>query len=421
MPPILKDRKLIIPAAAGIFLLAGAVVFLRACSRRQERKEPLKTVFYGDNFTPGETLISIFARRGVKANNYYSVISEFKKIYNVKKIQAGHYYELALSTGNKILEFSYSPEVAKKYLVKLTTSGYRAEEARLEIHKKYFGYSGIIKNNLYYSMISAGVNPNLIMTFADIFESRIDFLTDPRRGDKFLIVYEQSFTDNGQEVDKGTILTGKYIMSGGQRRRRDKNKEFIAFAFPHGNLYDYYTPKGKSLRTQFLSAPLHYRRISSYFSNRRFHPILKYYRSHHGIDYAAPRGTPVSSIGDGKVVFVGRNGGYGKMIKIKHNSTYESWYGHLSRYARGIKRGAYVKKGQDVGYVGSTGLSTGPHLDFRVKKYGRFVNFLRLRLPPAKSLTKKQMKEFLPLKKKYFRCIAELMMNGKFNHENAFN
>ena len=369
-----KDKKLIISTAAVICLTAGLIIFLRTGSRREARIEQQKMIFFGNNLAPGETLISIFERRGIKANNYYSVISKFNKVYNAKKMQAGHYYELALSTENKILEFSYSPEVAKKYIVKLTSSGYSAEEVRLKIHKKYFGYSGTIKNNLYYSMISAGVNPTLIMTFADIFESRIDFLTDPRPGDKFFIVYEQSFTNNGQEVDKGSILAGKYIMSGG-RRRRKKPKEFIAFAFPCGNLYDYYTPKGKSLRTQFLKAPLHFRRISSYFSNRRFHPILKYYRSHHGIDYAAPRGTPVSTIGDGKVVFVGRNGGYGKMIKIKHNSTYESWYGHLSR----------------------------------------------LRLPPAKSLTKKEMEEFLPLKKKYFRYIAEIIMNGKFKHENSLN
>ncbi|MBA3065157.1 peptidoglycan DD-metalloendopeptidase family protein [bacterium] len=384
------------------------------------KKEPAKIILYGNTLTSGETLISIFTRRGVTADNYYRVIHEFKKIYNVKKMQAGHYYEVAVSTENKILEFSYSPEVQTKYRVKLTTSGYKAEEVTLKIHKTYFGYSGIIKNNLYYSMLSEGVNPTLIMNFADIFESRIDFLTDPRPGDRFFIVYEQSFTDLGQEVNKGTVLAGKYIMSGGSFRQR-KNKEFIAFAFPFGNLLSYYAPDGESLSTQFLRAPLTYRRISSYFSNRRFHPILKYFRAHQGIDYAAPRGTPVSAVGDGKVVFAGRDGGFGKIIKIKHNSTYESWYGHLSRYATGIKQGAYVKKGQDVGYVGSTGLSTGPHLDFRFKKYGQFVNFLTIKLPPAANLTKKQMKEFLPLKKQYFSCIAELMMHSKFKHENALN
>ncbi|MEA2082524.1 MAG: M23 family metallopeptidase [Elusimicrobiota bacterium] len=421
MTALLKNKKLVIPVIAVVFL-AAAVICLRSCSCREERIKTAKTIIYGDNFTPGENLISIFAKRNVKANNYYRVIHAFEKIYNVKRIQSGKYYEVALSTNNRILEFSYSPEVAKKYLVRLTTSGYKAEIVKLKIHKEYSGYSGTIKNNLYYSMISAGVNPTLIMNFADIFESRVDFLTDPRPGDKFLIVYEQSFTENGQEVNRGDILAGKYIMSGGQRgRRRKKPKEFIAFAFPHGNLYDYYNPQGKSLRTQFLKAPLHFKRISSFFSHRRFHPILKYYRPHHGIDYAAPRGTPVSSIGDGKVVFVGRNGGYGKQVKVKHNSTYESWYAHLSRYAKGIKRGVYVKKGQDLGYVGTTGLSTGPHLDFRIKKHGRFVNFRGLRLPPAKRLTKKQMAEFLPLKKKYFRYIAELLMNGKFKHENALN
>ncbi|MDO9513586.1 MAG: M23 family metallopeptidase [Elusimicrobiota bacterium] len=412
-----ENKKPLFFAAAAVFLLT-AVFFIRARRSRDEIPPQPKTIIYGDTLSPGENLITVFARRGVPANNYYDVIGEFSKIYNVKKIQAGHYYEIAMSTENKILEFSYQPEVAKKYLVKLTTAGYRSGEVRMRIHKKYFGYSGTVQNNLYYSMISVGVNPSLIMNFADIFESRIAFLTDQRPGDRFFIVYEQSFTDSGQEVDNGTILVGKYIMSGGQRGR-GKIKEFMAFAFPRGTLYDYYSPAGESLSTQFLSAPLHFRRISSYFSNRRFHPILKYYRSHHGIDYAAPTGTPVSSIGDGKVVYVGRNGGYGKMVKIKHNSTYESWYGHLSRYSSSIKRGAFVKKGQDIGYVGTTGLSTGPHLDFRIKKHGSFVDFLTLKLPPAKSLTKKEMEDFLPLKKKYYRYIAELITQGKFKHDKA--
>ncbi|PKM99938.1 MAG: peptidase M23 [Elusimicrobia bacterium HGW-Elusimicrobia-2] len=414
-----ENKKPLVFAAAAVFLLT-AVFFIRARRSRKEIPPQPKAIIYGDTLAPGENLITVFAKRGVPANNYYGVIGEFSKIYNVKKIQAGHYYEIAMSTENKILEFSYQPEVAKKYLVKLTTAGYRSDEVQMRIHKKYFGYSGTVQNNLYYSMISAGVNPSLIMNFADIFESRIDFLTDPRPGDRFFIIYEQSFTDSGQEVDNGTILAGKYIMCGGRRARR-KISEFIAFALPRGELYDYYSPSGESLSTQFLKAPLHFRRISSYFSNRRFHPILKYYRSHYGIDYAAPSGTPVSSIGDGKVVYVGRNGGYGRMVKIKHNSTYESWYGHLSRYSGGIKRGAFVKKGQDIGYVGSTGLSTGPHLDFRVKKHGSFVNFLTLKLPPAKSLTKKEMEDFLPLKKKYYRYIAELIMQGKFKHENTLN
>jgi len=418
MPDLLKNRKIVFAAIASAVLLTAVFVLRRSrCPKEPEVRKP-KTIIYGDNLAAGENLATIFARRGVPANNYYSVIGEFSKIYNARRIQAGHYYEVTLSTENKILEFSYRPEVAVKYVVKLTTEGYKAEEIQLKIHKKYFGFSGTVENNLYYSMISVGVNPSLIMNFADIFESRIAFLTDQRPGDRFFIVFEQSFTERGQEVDKGTILVGKYIMSGGQRGK-GKIKEFTAFAFPRGGLYDYYDPSGKSLNTQFLSAPLSFRRISSYFSNRRFHPILKYHRPHHGIDYAAPAGTPVSSIGDGQVIFVGRNGGYGKQVKIRHSSTYESWYAHLSRYASGIKRNAYVKKGQVIGHVGSTGLATGPHLDFRVKQRGRFVNFLTLKLPPARSLTKKEMKEFTPLKKRYYRYMAELIMNGKFKYDRA--
>ena len=176
---------------------------------------------------------------------------------------------------------------------------------------------------------------------------------------------------------------------------------------------------GESIQKQLLKAPLHYRRISSYFSNRRFHPILKFYRPHHGIDYAAPRGTPVSTIGDGKVIFVGRKKSYGKTIKIKHNSVYESWYGHLSGYHKRIKKGVYVKKGQVIGYVGSTGLSTGPHLDFRIKKNGRLVNFLKLKFPPLRRLTKGHMEKFAKLRKRYYRYLAELQIKGNFESDDS--
>lgn len=393
-------------------LLFFCVSLFPGCGKTKTPKK--ERVVCGGTISTGDTLIEIFEKHNIPPNNYIPVITKFKIIFNTRKMKPGDYYEVAFSTAKKILEFSYSNTPEVKYSVRLTTAGYKAAKIKLKLYKKVFGFSGKIKGNLYNSMMKAGVTPFLIMNFADIFESRIDFLTEPRAGDRFFIIFEKFFTEKGQEVDRGNILAGKYIMT-------RKKKNFIAFAYPFGPGYDYFDPRGRSLGTQFLKAPLHYRRISSYFANRRFHPILRYYRPHHGIDYAAQRGTPVSAIGDGKVIFAGRKGGLGKLIKIRHNSVYESWYGHLSRYGKKIRKGRYVKKGQVIGYVGSTGLSTGPHLCFRIKKRGRLVNFLKLKLPPAKRLTGKQMKKFPEFKKIYYRYFAELQQNGSFESDGSID
>ncbi len=393
-------------------LLFFCVSLFLSCGKTSAPKK--EKVFCGGTVSTGDNLIQIFSGYNITPNNYTPVITKFKTIFNTRNMRPGDYYEVIVSTQKEILEFSYSNTPEVKYCVRLTSAGYSAEKIKLKLHKKIFGFSGEIKDNLYNSMMAEGVTPSLIMNFTDIFESRIDFLTDPLAGDRFFIIFEKFFTEKGQEVDRGNILAGKYIMA------RKKN-EFIAFAYPSESGYEYFDPGGDSLGTQFLKAPLHYRRISSYFSNRRFHPILRYHRPHHGIDYAAPTGTPVSTIGDGKVIFAGRNGGFGKMVKIRHNSVYESWYGHLSGYGRNIRNGKYVKKGQVIGYVGTTGLSTGPHLDFRIKKRGQLVNFLKLKLPPAKRLTGEQMKKFTEFKKNYYRYFAEVQQKGSFESDGSID
>jgi len=393
-------------------LLFFCVSLFLSCGKTSAPKK--EKVVCGGTVATGDNLIEILSKHGIPSNNYIPVITKFKTIFNTRNMRPGDYYEVVFSTQKKILEFSYSNTPEMKYSVRLTSAGYRAEKIKLKLHKKVFGFSGEIKGSLYNSMMAVGVTPSLIMNFADIFESRIDFVTEPWAGDRFFIIFEKFFTEKGQEVDRGNVLAGKYIMP------RKKN-EFIAFAYSSGSGYEYFDPGGSSLGTQFLKAPLHYRRISSYFANRRFHPILRYYRPHQGIDYAAPRGTPVSTIGDGKVIFAGKKSGFGKMVKIRHNSVYESWYGHLSGYGRNIRKGTYVKKGQVIGYVGTTGLSTGPHLDFRIKKRGHLVNFLKLKLPPAKRLTGEQMKKFTEFKKNYYRYFAEVQQKGSFESDGSID
>ncbi|MDI6704100.1 MAG: M23 family metallopeptidase, partial [bacterium] len=215
---------------------------------------------------------------------------------------------------------------------------------------------------------------------------------DVRPKDTFKLIWE-IYKKDGKKVMDGRILAAQY------NRRNCNNYTAIFFKDPKQHA-DYYTLNGKSLRRKFLRSPLNYRRISSYFSYRRFHPILKVYRPHLGIDYAAPIGTPVVAVGDGEVVYQGWNGGYGRFIKIRHDHSFYTTYGHLSCYAKGVRRGKRVRQGEVIGYVGSTGLSTGPHLDFRVIRDGRFVNFLRLNISSARSVDPRYVKEFEEVKKR---------------------
>ncbi len=388
----------------GIFFLVS--FFLLSCGKKSSPKPT--EIFHGGTINSGDTLIGLFRENGAKPASYIPVITKFKTIFNVRNIRPGDYYEVVLSTTGLIKSFTFSNTPEMKYRVSFSTSGYKAEKIKLKLYKKIIGYEGVIRNSLYNSMISAGVNPSLIMNFADIFESRIDFLTDPRPGDKFMVIYEKFYTEEGQEINRGNILVGQYF-------KKKEKRTFTAFAYPLGSGYDYFTPSGESLRTQFLKAPLHYRRISSYFSLRRFHPILKYYRPHWGIDYAAPIGTPVSAIADGIVVKKGYSHDGGRYIKLKHKNDFTSFYAHLSRYARGMRKGKRVYKGQVIAYVGSSGLSTGPHLYFRIKKHGKPLNFLKLKLPPKQRLNRREMKKFKKLKKKYYTYIAELRQNGKLS------
>ncbi len=244
---------------------------------------------------------------------------------------------------------------------------------------------GCINSTLYESMLKKGETPMLVYKFADIFAWEIDFTTETQNGDSFIIVFDKVFCDS-QFVDYANITLVKY---------KGKVGEFYGIYFNDPTGYDdYYNLKGESLRKALLKSPLKYSSISSYFSKRRYHPILRVWRPHHGLDYSAPVGTPVSSIGDGYVNFKGWKGGYGNLIEIRHKNNFKSRYGHLSRFAKGIYQGKHVKMGELIGYVGSTGLSTGPHLHFELHKDGVPINPLTVKLPRAPAVKKEYLKEF---------------------------
>jgi murein DD-endopeptidase MepM/ murein hydrolase activator NlpD len=265
--------------------------------------------------------------------------------------------------------------VAERYEAVRTADGQlTARRVPVESERRMRHLAGEVETSLNDAMLAAGGSSEIVARVADILAYDIDFFTDPRPGDRFDVLIDEEWVE-GQRIGGATILFARYE---GQRASQ------TGYRFTDSSEHaDYYDVSGSSLRKALLKSPLNYRRVSSHFSHRRFHPIYKTYRPHLGVDFAAPIGTPVVSVGDGKVTYAGYKGANGNLVKIRHGNGYETYYLHLRKVARGVRRGKRVTQGQVIGWVGSSGASTGPHLDFRVKHHGKFKNPLKLTLPPG--------------------------------------
>lgn len=283
------------------------------------------------------------------------------------------------------LTFTYSQNRTDKYYV-INDNQYLSVAMKLPyIDTVSCFLKGEVNSTLYESILKLSETPVLVYRYADIFAWEIDFVTETQNGDSFYISFSKTLCDSSFV---------EYLDITAVRYKGDIGDYYgVYYCDPEGN-EDYYNLKGQSLRKSLLKSPLRYSYISSYFSKRRYHPILKVWRPHHGLDYCAPIGTPVSSIGDGVVTYKGWKGGYGNLIEIRHKNGFKTRYGHLKTFAKGIHKGAKVKMGQLIGSVGSTGLSTGPHLHFEMHKNGVPINPLRVQIPRAPSVKDKYMAEF---------------------------
>jgi murein DD-endopeptidase MepM/ murein hydrolase activator NlpD len=342
----------------------------------------------GDVFKKGDTLASLLNRHGISAYDVYTISLVLDDILPVHKLKIG-----AKTAFYKEMDSGRLVEMRISNAVDRTVRIIRSEDDRWEAHEmdvllftNLESASGTIDDSLWNAAIRQGVPPELILDMADLFGWQVDFTSGLRRGDGFELFYTNRILKDLGAVP-GKIAAARFVNSG---------KTFLAFAFtfPDGRV-EYFDRDGNSMKRTFLKTPLQYRRISSGFSRRRFHPILKEYRPHLGIDYAAPRGTPVSALGDGVIIFSGWKGGYGNYVQIKHGDAYETCYGHLEKFGRGIRKGVQVRQGQVIGYVGSTGLSTGPHLDFRVKYRGTFINPDTIKSEPAEPIPDELMSLFI--------------------------
>jgi murein DD-endopeptidase MepM/ murein hydrolase activator NlpD len=348
---------------------------------------PQYQIFEG-RISEGEVLGDILRAQNIPEPQVGVITSELGKVFNVRKCNIGDRWELYLDKEETFVKFIYYHGPIDFYVVDFNRDEhtYIASALKIETERLTRGIRGTIRSSLYESMTYVNIPPEVIIQFAEIFASKVDFFTDCRTGDTFNILWESYFDKQGNVLKNLRISAASYGAG-------ENTHYAFYFEVPDGRC-GYYDENGKSVESAFLKAPLNYRRISSHFTYKRFHPILKKYRPHLGIDYAAPTGTPVSSIGNGTVTFAGRKGGLGNAVIIKHPNGYISWYGHLSRFARGVRKGVRVKKGQVIAYVGSTGLSTGPHLDFRIQRNGKFLNFLALKLPPSYPLPGEYLPQF---------------------------
>ncbi|OGR50734.1 MAG: hypothetical protein A2049_11100 [Elusimicrobia bacterium GWA2_62_23] len=358
-------------------LCAGAIVALTLFGSRQgdfptgpDGEEVLR-VSTG-SFTTSLDLV--LKAEGLDDAARYRLSKALSSSLNLRRLRPQDTYSISFSTWGSVLSLSVTRDLKDYLLVPETGGGYEVSVRQVEIKTSAAKAAGAIRSSLWESMSAAGVPPAVILDYADIFSWSVDFLTETRDGDRWAVAWAYR-TDPAGKVVSQSVSAAFY--DGAETGRK------TAAAHSGG----YYDENGESLRSMFLRAPLHYRRISSYFTNRRYHPVLKYFRPHHGIDYAAPSGTPVSAVADGTVTFAGWKGGNGRLIVIRHGSGYESTYGHLSRYAKGVRKGRRVSQGDVIGYVGSSGLSSGPHLDFRVKLNGTPLNFLKMKYRSSGSVS----------------------------------
>ncbi|HEY5764626.1 MAG TPA: peptidoglycan DD-metalloendopeptidase family protein, partial [Candidatus Deferrimicrobiaceae bacterium] len=291
---------------------------------------------------------------------------------------------ITLDTDNNVLTLSYQIDDAATLAITQEAPGFQAEKVAIEYDVREAGLAGTIENNLVSSLGEDGRSVALALDLSDIFSWDIDFNTDLRKGDSYRVVVEELWL-NGEFRRYGNVLSAEFLNDGSVHR---------AYRFGIDGRFGYFDDDGNSLRRAFLKAPLSYRRISSGFSRNRLHPILKRRHPHLGVDYVAPRGTPVSAIGDGTVRFAGWKGANGNLVILKHPMGYTTYYGHLSRIAKGIRPGAKVSQGDVIGTVGSTGRTTGAHLHFQINRHGRIVNPLSVNLPRGEGIPKERMAEF---------------------------
>ena len=344
----------------------------------------------------GENFSAALQQFGLSLQEAGEAAAAAEHAFNLRQLRAGNTVLVGRSVEGELREINYKIDADRMLHIIPATDGFSAEVEEIPSHLEVAVVSGQLEDSLFNAVENAGESPEVALRLAQIFGYDLDFYTDPRKGDSFHIVIEKKKYRNGETASYGRILAAEYDNGG-------KKYQALLFHDDQGHAA-YYSAEGKSLQKAFLRSPLKFAApVTSHFSKARFHPILKVYRPHLGTDYGAPIGTPVQTIGSGRVEFAGRKGGDGNMVKIAHSQGYETMYLHLSKIL--VRVGEHVEIGRTIGLVGMTGLATGPHLDFRILQKGQFLNFEKLGLPPSEPVSKKDWAQFAALREQWLLAL----------------
>ncbi len=348
--------------------------------------EPLETFidWHIETVKQGDNLSLLFQRAGLSDVELYRFLSSSKDAAKLKRIYPGQEISFHVDNG-QLAGLRYQKNRLEHVEFSKTEKGFSKETTSIQPDIKVAYREATILNSLFLAGTDAGIEEGVIMELASIFGWDVDFALDIRTNDSFKVMYEEQFVD-GKKIGNGAILAAEFT---------NQNRTYKAVRYTDSNGdSEYYTPEGKSMRKAFLRTPVDFARISSHFNLKRKHPILNRIRAHKGTDYAAPTGTPIKAAGNGKVEFAGTKGGYGRTVVLRHGQSYKTLYAHLHKYGKGIRNGTRVKQGQIIGYVGKSGLATGPHLHYEFYKNGVVRNPVRVKLPKAQSVPKSQLADF---------------------------
>ncbi|MCP5274705.1 MAG: peptidoglycan DD-metalloendopeptidase family protein [Burkholderiales bacterium] len=334
----------------------------------------------------GDTIAAILDRLDVSHQDKIDFLRAARDSRAMRQLRPGKIIHAQTTADGNLLMLRYFFGNEELFLMEKTDHTFKMTEQKIELESQIQMKSGTVRSSLFAATDSAGIPNTAAAQMIDIFASDIDFHRDLRKGDRFTVVYETLLDSNGEHAKTGKVLAVEFV-------NNNKTHQAVYFQSSNGD-FGYYTPDGESLRKAFLKAPLEFSRISSGFTNARFHPVLKKWRAHKGIDYAAPTGTPVKATANGTVTFAGTQRGYGKLIIVKHDGKYETAYGHLSGFAKGLTKGIRINQGDTIGFVGMTGMATGPHLHYELRVDGVQRDPSKVILPTTPPIAKKDLPAF---------------------------
>ncbi|MEQ9345493.1 MAG: M23 family metallopeptidase [Thalassospira sp.] len=392
-------------SAAESYVMEGNVTNVTETASIPEQEPRRETVV----LEQGSNLMATLTATGLQRTSAFNAIEALRDVYNPRKLRAGQEFDLVYSadpqeTDELLEELSFQPDPETIVSVSRTEDGYQASSDKIELTTSRNVAAGTIEQSLFLAAERTGVPLPVLMEMIELYSYEVDFQRDIQPGDSFEVMYQELKNDAGERVRYGDILYASMTLSGHEVR-------LYSYVDSNGDA-DFYNQKGESYRRALMRTPINGARLSSGYGKRK-HPILGYTKMHKGIDFAAPRGTPIFAAGNGTIDKIGRNGGYGNYIRIRHNDSYDTAYAHMKGFAKGLKQGSRVKQGDIIGYVGTTGRSTGPHLHYEILKNNAQVNPIRVKMPSGKTLEGKELKTFLAgadiLRKQY----AELSLDNR--------